>query len=102
MNILIKPIVTEKMNSMGEALNRFGFIVDKRANKIEIKLAVQKLYGVTVESVNTINYGGKRKSQNTKSGVINGKAKSNAIWRKKKQNRLCWCQFPEKGKRKSP
>ena len=76
MNILIKPIVTEKMNSMGEALNRFGFIVDKRANKIEIKLAVQKLYGVTVESVNTINYGGKRKSQNTKSGVINGKAKS--------------------------
>ena len=76
MNILIKPIVTEKMNSQGEDMNRFGFIVDKRANKIEIKLAIEKLYGVSVASVNTINYGGKRKTQYTKSGVISGKANS--------------------------
>ncbi len=76
MDILVKPIVTEKMTTHGEDLNRYGFIVEKDANKIQIKLAVEKMYGVSVESVNTMRYGGKMKSRMTKSGVIAGKTKS--------------------------
>ncbi len=76
MDILLKPIVTEKMNTLGEELNRYGFLVRKDANKIEIKLAIEKMYGVSVESVNTMRYGGKAKSRITKSGVITGKTKS--------------------------
>lgn len=76
MSILIKPIVTEKMTDQGEEMNRYGFIVDKSANKIEIKKAIEELYGVTVESVNTMRYGGKAKSRYTKSGIITGKSKS--------------------------
>ena len=76
MDILLKPIVTEKMTGLGEDLNRYGFIVAKDANKVEIKKAVEKMYGVSVESVNTMRYGGKMKSRFTKSGVISGKTKS--------------------------
>ena len=76
MDILLKPIVTEKMTALGEDLNRYGFIVAKDANKVEIKKAVEKMYGVAVESVNTMRYGGKAKSRFTKSGVISGKTKS--------------------------
>ena len=76
MDILLKPIVTEKMNTLGEELNRYGFLVRKDANKIEIKLAIEKMYGVSVESVNTMRYGGKAKSRFTKSGVVSGKTKS--------------------------
>ena len=54
MNILLKPIVTEKMTSQGDKFNRYGFIVAKDANKIEIKKAVEDLYNVTVETVNTM------------------------------------------------
>lgn len=64
------------MNTLGEELNRYGFLVRKDANKIEIKLAIEKMYGVSVESVNTMRYGGKAKSRLTKSGVISGKTKS--------------------------
>jgi len=73
MNILLKPIVTEKMTSQGDKFNRYGFFVDKSANKVQIKKAVEELYGVTVESVNTMRYGGKVKSRNTKSGILTGK-----------------------------
>ncbi len=73
MGIILKPVITEKMTAKGEKLNQYGFIVDKRANKIEIKGEVEELYGVEVLSVNTMNYSGKRKSRNTKSGVISGK-----------------------------
>ena len=76
MNIIIEPIITEKMTDKSEKLNQFGFIVDKRANKVEIKKAVEKLYSVTVESVNTMIYGGKRKSRYTKTGLIRGKKNS--------------------------
>ena len=76
MDILIKPIVTEKMTGQGEDLNRYGFLVHKDANKIQIKHAVEKMYSVSVESVNTMRYGGKAKSRFTKSGVITGKTKS--------------------------
>jgi len=73
MNILLKPIVTEKMTGLGEKLHRYGFIVDKRANKVQISRAVEEMYGVTVKSVNTLRYGGKSKSRYTKSGVIYGR-----------------------------
>ena len=74
MNIIVKPIITQKMTKTTEKCpNRFGFIVDKRANKIEIKRAVEELYGVKVESVNTMNYSGKNKSRYTKSGFIQGR-----------------------------
>lgn len=70
--ILIRPIVTEKLTTLGEKLNRYGFMVDPRANKLEIKKAIEELYGVTVAAVNTIKYAGKVKSRFTKSGVISG------------------------------
>jgi large subunit ribosomal protein L23 len=76
MDILIKPIVTEKMTSQGEALNRYGFMVDKTANKIEIKKAVEDLYGVSVLAVNTIRTATKHKSRFTKGGVVSGKKSS--------------------------
>ena len=76
MDILLKPIVTEKMTEQGEKRNRFGFIVAKKANKIQIKKAVEEMYGVTVESVHTMIYGGKKKSRFTKSGVLSGKTSS--------------------------
>ncbi len=76
MNIIIKPIVTEKMTELGEKLNRYGFVVEKRANKLQIKDAVEELYSVTVTDVNTMVYGGKAKSRNTKSGVIIGRTNS--------------------------
>jgi large subunit ribosomal protein L23 len=73
MSILLKPIVTEKMTGQGDKFNRYGFIVAKNANKVEIKKAVEELYGVTVESVNTMRYGGKVKTRYTKSGMMSGK-----------------------------
>ncbi len=73
MGIIIKPIVTEKLTVQGEKLNRYGFVVDRDANKLQIKDAVEKLYGVTVLSVNTINYHGKRKSRYTKAGLLTGR-----------------------------
>jgi large subunit ribosomal protein L23 len=73
MDILVKPIVTEKVNALSEKLNRYGFIVNKDANKLQIAQAVEDAYGVTVEAVNTLRYAGKRKSRFTKAGVISGK-----------------------------
>ena len=73
MNILLKPIVTEKRTKDGDKFNRYGFVVDKSANKIQIRKAVEELYGVTVESVNTIRAGLKVKTRNTKSGLLVGK-----------------------------
>lgn len=74
MGIIIKPIITEKMSAQGEKLGHYGFIVDKRANKLQIRKAVKDLYGVEVEEVNTMNYAGKFKSRFTKSGVLSGRA----------------------------
>jgi large subunit ribosomal protein L23 len=73
MEILVKPIVTEKMSEQSERFNRYGFVVDRRASKPQIKKAVESLYNVTVESVNTMVYGGKMKSRYTKGGIITGK-----------------------------
>ncbi len=73
MGILIKPIVTEKMTAQGEKLNCYGFIVDRNANKLQIKAAVEQMYNVSVSDVNTLNYHGKRKSRYTKSGLLKGR-----------------------------
>ena len=73
MEILIKPLVTEKMTILGDKLNRYGFIVDRRANKLQIRSAVEKMYGVTVVSVNTVNYHGKKKSRYTEAGLLTGR-----------------------------
>ena len=74
MGIIIKPIVTEKLTDQGEKLNRYGFIVDGKANKLQIKDAVEKMYNVIVSDVNTVNYHGKKKSRYTKSGILRGRA----------------------------
>ncbi len=73
MRILIKPVITEKATNLSEVRNCFTFVVDKRANKIEIKQAVEKAYGVSVDKVRTINVRPDRNSKHTKSGVITGK-----------------------------
>ncbi len=72
MSILKKPLVTEKVSALNEA-GKYGFIVDQDANKVEIKKAVEDMYGVTVENVNTMRYQGKLKSRYTKSRVIAGR-----------------------------
>ena len=73
MSIIIKPIVTEKMTQQTEKFNRVGFIVDKKANKVEIKKAVESFYDVKVADVNTISYDGKSKSRYTKAGFLTGR-----------------------------
>jgi len=77
MEIIVKPIITEKMTAQGEKHNRYGFVVDKRANKLEIRQAVEKIYNVKVESVNTQQYVGKVKSRNTTRGVAIGRVNRN-------------------------
>jgi len=74
--IVIKPIITEKMTATSEKLNRFGFIVKNDANKIQIKDAIEKLYGVNVDKVWTMRYAGKSKSRFTKTGLIEGSSKA--------------------------
>lgn len=73
MEILVKPIITEKMTSLAEKLNRYGFVVDRNANKVQIRQAVEKMYGVKVESVNTQQYVGKVKTRNTTRGLAIGR-----------------------------
>ncbi len=73
MSIIIKPIISEKMTAQSEKFSRYGFIVDKRADKLQIRKEVEELYGVNVDSVNTIRYAGKRKSRYTKTGFVEGR-----------------------------
>lgn len=61
------------MTIQGDKLNRYGFIVDRAANKVEIKNAVEQMYGVSVKDVNTVNYHGKRKSRFSKAGTLTGR-----------------------------
>jgi len=71
-DVLIKPILTEKANAQQEKLRRFAFKVARNANKLEIKTAIEKMYGVTVNDVNTVVVPGKLKSRSTKAGIISG------------------------------
>ncbi len=76
MNIIIKPIITEKVTKEGERSNRYGFVVDRKANKVQIKQAVEAAYGVNIVNVNTMNVRPDRSTKYTKSGLINGKTNS--------------------------
>ncbi|OYT17491.1 MAG: 50S ribosomal protein L23 [Bacteroidetes bacterium 4572_77] len=74
MGIIIKPIITEKLTAITEKYpNRYGFVVNKNANKLQIRQAIKEVYGVEAVSVNTMNYLGKKKSRHTKAGFISGK-----------------------------
>ena len=77
MSILIKPIITEKATMQSEVLNTYAFQVNTKANKVEIKKAVEAAYGVSVEKVRTINVRPDRKTKFTKTGVQHGK--TNAV-----------------------
>ena len=77
MSILIKPIITEKATMQSEVLNAYAFQVNTKANKVEIKKAVEAAYGVSVEKVRTINVRPDRKTKFTKTGVQHGK--TNAV-----------------------
>jgi len=72
MSVLSEPLVTEKISAMNE-YGKYGFVVERSANKIEIKQEVEKTYGVTVESVQTMIHPGKKKSRFTKSGILEGR-----------------------------
>lgn len=72
MSILIKPIITEKATGDSERFNRYTFVVNKKANKIQIKDAVEATYGVTVEKVRTLNHPALRKTKYTKKGLVSG------------------------------
>lgn len=74
MEVLIKPLITEKMTSVTEKFpSRYGFVVDKRASKAQVKQAIREMYNVEVASVNTMIYLGKRKSRFTKTGLQSGR-----------------------------
>jgi large subunit ribosomal protein L23 len=77
MSILIKPIITEKATTNSELNNCFTFQVNNKANKIEIKKAVEAAYGVSVEKVRTINVRPDRSTKFTKTGIQHGK--TNAV-----------------------
>ncbi|MFD1769431.1 50S ribosomal protein L23 [Sphingobacterium suaedae] len=74
MEIIKKPILTEKASLLTEKLNRYAFKVDHRANKIQIKQAIEEMFGVTVVTVNTAVVAGKAKSRYTKAGFVSGRS----------------------------
>ncbi len=73
MSIIIKPLVTEKITTAGEKFNRYGFLVDPKADKALIRTAIQSLYGVEVIKVHTMNYIGKKVTRYTKKNVLKGR-----------------------------
>ncbi len=73
MEILKKPILTEKASILTDKLGRYTFKVDHRANKLQIKTAIEQMYGVNIEAVNTIVVSGKAKSRYTKAGFVSGR-----------------------------
>jgi large subunit ribosomal protein L23 len=79
MSILIRPLVTEKMTAQSEKEGRYGFVVDRKSNKVEIKHAVEKEYGVTVTGVRTMIVRGKDKTRYTKTNILRG---STSTWKK--------------------
>ncbi len=75
-DVLIKPVLTEKANAQQDKLRRYAFRVSKKANKLEIKKAIESFYGVTVTNVNTVVSPGKNKTRFTKAGYIAGRKPS--------------------------
>lgn len=76
MSVLKKPLVTEKSTGLGESLQQYAFVVDKKATKPEIKTAIENYYKVEVNRINTMVYAGKVKSRFTKAGNVSGRGKS--------------------------
>lgn len=74
--ILVKPIISEKAERLSEDLNQYSFVVEKTANKIEIKKAVEDMYNVSVSAVNTLIMPAKNKSRYTRTGVQKGRQSS--------------------------
>ena len=70
--ILVKPIITEKAEILSENFGQYTFIVNKKANKVEIKKAIEEQFNVAVDKVNTINMPSKTKNRNTRSGILKG------------------------------
>lgn len=75
-SIIIKPLISEKAETQSEVLNKYHFIVDKKANKIQIKNAVEEMYEVEVVSVNTLIMPGKMKTRNTRTKILKGRTPS--------------------------
>lgn len=75
-DVLIKPIVTEKSNQLSDKRRTYAFRIDRKANKLEVKKAVEEFYGVTVKEVNTVVVPAKAKSKFTKAGFIAGRKPS--------------------------
>ena len=75
MEIILKPIITEKATNDSELRNRYTFVVSRFVNKIQIKKAIQEKYSVTVEKVRTQIYGPERSTKYTKKGIQNTKSK---------------------------
>jgi len=71
--ILIRPILTEKMLKLQESERKYAFKVSNNANKILVKQAVQNRFDVIVEDVNIVNIKGKSKQMNTRRGITRGK-----------------------------
>ena len=73
MSVVIKPLITEKMTDLSEKRNQYGFVVNRKANKVEIRKAIEEQYNVTVKNVNTMIYAGKNKKRYTKSAIVDGR-----------------------------
>ncbi len=71
--VLIKTILSEKINKQTEKMNRYAFVVNRKANKLEIKKAVEEFYGVQVQNVNTAVIPSKAKARQTKAGMVTGR-----------------------------
>lgn len=74
--VLIRPMITEKAEKLSTSRNQYTFVVDKDSNKVEVSKAVEKMYNVSVESVNTLRMPGKAKTRNTRSKVLKGRKPS--------------------------
>ncbi|HMR42900.1 MAG TPA: 50S ribosomal protein L23 [Saprospiraceae bacterium] len=74
--ILVRPVISEKAEKLSETKGQYTFVVERRVNKIEIRKAVEAMYNVSVESVNTMVMPAKTKSRNTKAGMIKGRVSS--------------------------
>lgn len=86
MSIIIKPVISEKANYLTDLRGSYSFLVDTKANKIQIKKAVEAAYGVKVADVNTMIYAPKVSSKYTKKRSSSRKDKQI----EKSGNQTCW------------
>ena len=79
MAILIRPLITEKMTAQSEKEGRYGIVVDRKSNKVEIRAAVEKEFNVKVTGIRTMIVRGKKRTRYTKSNILNG---ATSTWKK--------------------